>query len=190
MLKFILPLQKNEWTVKHKGMIFFKNILLIYLIFINLSIFSQNIGEQFYSYPDRRVEIQINDTSILYRNVRYYRKGKKDKYYNYIRGGDTLFVIGKENGKKLLFVQKGDYIDFIRYTNKQWKKDKRLINVCSANIFRKESSTFKEEFKKIISIEHRDVRNRIFELYARIKRLEIFGKSCDEPLPKVEFIYF
>jgi hypothetical protein len=152
---------------------------------ISFSSFSQKISKKYYSYPDRILEIQISDTIILWRNTIVVNNVvEKSDTLHCTKKGDTLFIKEKTtyDNKNQVIIRKGKYLDYIRYD----KKESLSENSCGI-LFKRNNVFFKSKRKQIIKTTNRETYNRILELHSRLKRLEIFGKDCDAPLPPLYY---
>jgi len=161
-------------------------IIALYCIIINSN--SQKTGRKYFSYPDRILEIQINDTYILWRNTIVVNDivEKSDTLY-YTKKGDTLFIKEKTiyGNQNQIIIKKRKYLDYIRYNEKEY-----IDNNCCGILFKKNNLFFKNKRKQIISTTNRETYNRILELHCRLKRLEIFGKACKNSLPPLLYEHF
>jgi len=159
--------------------------LVIILFFNSFSLISQKLSREYFSYPDRILEIQINDAYILWRNTIIVNNVvEKSDTLSYSKKGDTLFIKEKTiyDNKKQMVIIKGKYLDYIRYDNTEY-----LDIDCCGVLFKKDNLFFKYKRKQIIQSTSRETYNRILELHSRLKRLEIFGKGCKKALPPLSY---
>lgn len=160
------------------------NFILFILFIISFNLFSQ----KYFSYPDKILEIQINDTYLLLRNTIVVNNViEKPDTLHYTQSSDTLFIKEKTNygNQNQIIIIKGKYLDYIRYDKKEY-----LNNDCCGIIFKKNNLFFNYKKNKIIRTTTRKTYNRILELHSRLKRLEVFGKGCNNPLPPLYYEHF
>ena len=120
-------------------------------------------SQHYFSYPNRRSELYINDSVIIIK----WRLSSPYDTCHYTSKNDTLFITKKNN----IVVRKGKYINYF-FTN----------NECGT-LFRKNSLCFKcRSFIIRITATNRTYYRKM-EWYSRKKQKQIFGKCCDAPLP-------
>ncbi len=155
-----------------------------YLLFVFIMISFKLFSQKYYSYPDRKLELQIIDSVIIWKDHKRYGGTKSpDKILHYSLKNDTFFIREKTTygHNRQIIVRKGKYIDFL--VEREGRFDCGII-------FKKNSLSFKIKSKKILNGTNRETYNRILELHNRLIRLEIFGKGCDNPLPPVYYEHF
>ena len=158
-----------------------KTFFLLFLFtFVILDVFSQ----KYFSYPDRNIEIQLKDTILIWKDHKSYGGIKTaDKIFHFYYKGDTLVIREKTiyGNKSQIAIKKGNYLD--------------LINVIEGDsgcgmLFRRNSLYFKYKSKRIMKNTSRTTYNRMIHLHSRLKRLEIFGRGCNNPLPPLIYEHF
>lgn len=150
-----------------------KILLIILLLTICNNIFSQ--VQEYLTYPDRKRLYFLTETELIW-------KGYPDYTYHYTLRNDTLFIKEKNAAwnSRQMAIKKGEYI--LYYSN--------LDENYPPYLLRLESPEFKEEHHNIFIKTKLETKALMYDLYERIKILEIFDTTYNYPLPEIKIPYF
>lgn len=147
-----------------------KRYLFVLLMIISSISFSQK-GDVYFSYPEKGLKLVLYEKYFESNSTKTHIFKTKVYKHKFKQQGDTLFL--KKGGYAVI---KDDYLDL--------RIPGQLEIGCSV-LFRMESEAFDKDRERILeqckrSKYHYDI---IFELYKRIKRIELFGEWCELDFP-------
>lgn len=159
-----------------------KFFILFLLSFLTLQSSAQNMGKKYFSYPDKKIFIQIKDSLLSWSS--YDSKGniKRVDLFELREINETL-IIYKVFDNSINLMDDSIFIGAKVTIIGNWI-DIEFKGGCGT-VYRKESMKYSKESKRLSS--YYTIENHLLlkQLLNRSMRVAVFNKSCDLPLKSI-----